>query len=64
MLLAFGLAIAGIALLILFCCHDPRAFRIDLVIAGVLVILGTLMRMGGRESGTHSVTRKSEEKSP
>ena len=45
MLLAFGLAIAAVAVLILVHYRDARAFRIDLIIAGVLVVLGALMRL-------------------
>jgi hypothetical protein len=44
MLLAFGLAIAAIAVFVLLFHKDPRAFRIDLLVAGVLIILGALMR--------------------
>ncbi len=44
MLLAFGAAIALIALLVLLKYHDARAFRIDLIVAGVLIVLGALMR--------------------
>jgi Na+/proline symporter len=49
MLLAFGSAIAAIALFILLYYHDARAFCIDLIIAAVLVILGMLMRLGKKE---------------
>jgi SSS family transporter len=51
MLLAFGLAIAAIALFILLQYHDARAFRIDLIIAGVLIVLGSLMRLSRKEAG-------------
>jgi SSS family transporter len=46
MLCVFGLAIAAISLLVLFHYKDSRAFRIDLLVAGVLVVLGILMRLG------------------
>jgi SSS family solute:Na+ symporter len=46
MLITFGLAIAAIAVFILLRYQDSRAFRIDLIVAGVLVILGILMRLG------------------
>jgi hypothetical protein len=46
MLISFGLAIAAIAVFILLRYQDSRAFRIDLIVAGVLVILGLLMRLG------------------
>jgi Na+(H+)/acetate symporter ActP len=49
MLLVFGLAIAAIAVFILLHYHDARAFRIDLIVAGVLVFLGFLMRLGKKE---------------
>jgi MFS family permease len=45
MLVAFGLAIALIAAFILFYYKDGRAFRIDLIVAGVLILLGALMRL-------------------
>ncbi len=45
-LIAFGLAVAAVSLLVLFYYRDPRAFRIDLVVGGVLVGLGLLMRLG------------------
>ncbi|MEW5901877.1 MAG: hypothetical protein AB1715_10480 [Acidobacteriota bacterium] len=43
MLLVFGLAIAAIAVFVLLYHRDTRAFRIDLLVAGVLVVLGALM---------------------
>lgn len=46
MLMAFGAAVAGVALLVLISYKDPRAFRIDLIVAGVLFVLGLLMRLG------------------
>jgi SSS family transporter len=49
MLIAFGLAIAAISLFILWHYEDARAFRIDLLVAGVLVVLGVLMRLGKEE---------------
>jgi SSS family solute:Na+ symporter len=51
MLLVFGLAIAAIAVFILLHDHDARAFRIDLIIAGVLIVLGSLMRLSRKEAG-------------
>ena len=45
MLLAFGLAIAAISVFVLLHDHDARAFRIDLIIAGVLIVLGSLMQL-------------------
>ena len=50
MLLAFGIAIAAIALFILLHYHDARAFRIDLLVAGVLIVLGALMRLSRKET--------------
>jgi SSS family solute:Na+ symporter len=49
MLIAFGLAMAAISLLVLFSYKDVRAFRIDLIVAIVLVAFGVLMRTGSRE---------------
>jgi SSS family solute:Na+ symporter len=49
MLVAFGLAVACVAVFILLHDHDARAFRIDLIVAGVLIFLGVLMRLGKRE---------------
>jgi SSS family transporter len=49
MLITFGLAIAAISVFILFYYKDARAFRIDLLVAGVLVLLGVLMRLGKEE---------------
>ena len=46
MLMAFGVAVAGVALLVLISYKDARAFRIDLIVAGVLFVLGLLMRAG------------------
>jgi Na+/proline symporter len=46
MLAAFGALVAGVAVLVLVKYGDPRAFRIDLVVALVLVALGLLMRTG------------------
>ena len=48
MLIAFGVAIAAIALLVLFYYKDARAFRIDLDVALVLIVFGALMRIGSR----------------
>ena len=48
MLLAYGLAVAAVAVFIGFHYHDPRAFRIDLLIAGVLMAMGALMQLGRR----------------
>ncbi len=45
MLMAFGVAVAGVALLVLLSYKDPRAFRIDLIVAGVLFVLGLSMRL-------------------
>jgi SSS family solute:Na+ symporter len=45
MLLAYGLAVAAIAVFILLHDHNVRAFRIDLIVAGVLIGLGVLMRL-------------------
>ncbi|OGD23063.1 MAG: hypothetical protein A2W03_00565 [Candidatus Aminicenantes bacterium RBG_16_63_16] len=50
MLLAFGIAIAAIAVFILLHYHDARAFRIDLIVAGVLIVLGALMRLSRKEA--------------
>jgi len=50
MLLTFGIAIAAIAFFILFHYHDARAFRIDLIVAGVLIVLGALMRLSRKEA--------------
>jgi solute:Na+ symporter, SSS family len=50
MLLAFGIAIAAISFFILFHYHDARAFRIDLIVAGVLIVLGALMRLSRKEA--------------
>ncbi|MGQ9673122.1 MAG: sodium:solute symporter family transporter [Candidatus Aminicenantales bacterium] len=49
MLMTFGLAIAVISVFILLDYQDHRAFRIDLIVAGVLVLLGGLMRLGKKE---------------
>lgn len=49
MLMTFGLAIAVISFFILLDYQDHRAFRIDLIVAGVLVLLGGLMRLGKKE---------------
>ena len=49
MLVAFGLALAAIAAFILFYDQDSRAFRIDLMVAGVLVVLGALMRLSQKK---------------
>jgi SSS family solute:Na+ symporter len=45
MLAAFGALVAAIAVLVLVQFKDPRAFRLDLAVAAVLVALGLLMRM-------------------
>jgi solute:Na+ symporter, SSS family len=50
MLLAFGAAVAAIALFILLNYHDARAFRIDLIVAGVLIVLGALMRLSRKQT--------------
>ncbi len=50
MLLAFGIAMAAIAVFIRLHYHDARAFRIDLIVAGVLVVIGALMRLSRKES--------------
>ncbi len=49
MLLAYGLAIAAVAVFIRLSSHDQRAFRIDLIVAGVLMAMGGLMRLGKKE---------------
>jgi SSS family transporter len=46
MLLAFGLAIAAVAVFVRLSYHDARAFAIDLVIAGALMGMGGLMQLG------------------
>jgi Na+/proline symporter len=46
MLITFGLAIAAISVFVLMYYQDARAFRIDLLVSGVLVLLGLLMRLG------------------
>jgi Na+/proline symporter len=48
MLIAFGIAISAISLLVLFHYKDTRAFRIDLVVALVLIAFGMWMRIGSR----------------
>ena len=48
MLIAFGVAIAAIAVLILLHYKDSRAFRIDLIVALALIGFGALMRVGSR----------------
>jgi solute:Na+ symporter, SSS family len=50
MLLVFGATIAAIALFILFYYHDARAFRIDLIVAVVLMALGALMRYSRKKA--------------
>lgn len=52
MLLAFGAAIAAISVFILIQYRDARAFRIDLIVAGVLMALGALMRLGRKPAST------------
>jgi solute:Na+ symporter, SSS family len=49
MLLAFGLAIAAVALVVLLHYHNANAFRIDLIIAGALMAMGILMQLGKKE---------------
>ena len=48
MLIAFGVAISAISLLVLIDYKDARAFRIDLIVALVLIAFGALMRIGSR----------------
>lgn len=48
MLLTYGLAIAAIGMIILIHYQNARAFRIDLIVAGILIALGILMRLGNR----------------
>jgi len=45
MLLAFGLAVAAVAVFVGLKYHDARAFRIDLVVSAALVAMGSLMRV-------------------
>jgi hypothetical protein len=52
MLLAFGAAIAAISFLILWKYGDARAFRIDLIVAGVLMTLGALMRYSKKRAAS------------
>lgn len=49
-LIAFGVAFAAISFFVLIHYQDGRAFRIDLLVAGVLILLGLLMRVksGGK----------------
>jgi len=49
MLLAFGLAIAAVAVFILLHYHNAGAFRTDIIIAGVLMAMGALMQLGKKE---------------
>jgi len=51
MLAAFGALVAAISVLVLVRFKDPRAFKIDLVVALVLTALGLLMRLGKGKSG-------------
>ena len=51
MLIAFGVAISAISLLVLFYYKDTRAFRIDLIVALVLIAFGALMSMGSGKKG-------------
>ncbi len=50
MLAAFGALVAAIAVLVLVRFKDPRAFRLDLTVAAVLVAMGLLMRMGRKKA--------------
>jgi hypothetical protein len=49
MLLAYGLAIAAVAVFVLLHYRNTGAFRIDIIIAGVLMAMGGLMRLGKKE---------------
>jgi len=48
-LIAFGLAFAAVSFLVLLYYQDGRAWRIDLTVAGVLILLGLLMRVARPE---------------
>jgi SSS family solute:Na+ symporter len=50
MLAAFGALVAAISVLVLVKFRNPRAFRIDLTVALVLVAMGLLMRMGRKRA--------------
>ncbi len=49
MLLAYGLAVAAVAVLVRLHYHDVRAFTTDLIIAGVLAAMGGLMQLGRKD---------------
>jgi Na+/proline symporter len=49
MLLAYGLAVAAVAVFTGLHYHDARALRIDLIIAGVLMAMGGLMQLRKKE---------------
>jgi MFS family permease len=49
MLLAYGLAVGAVAVFIRLYYQDARAFRVDLIIAGVLMAMGALMQLGKKE---------------
>jgi SSS family transporter len=48
-LLAYGLAVAAVAVFIRLHYCNARAFRIDLIVGGVLTFLGILMRLGEKD---------------
>jgi len=48
-LIAFGFAFAAVSFLVLLYYQDGRAWRIDLTVAGVLILLGLLMRVARPE---------------
>ena len=48
-LIAFGFAFAAVSFLVLLYYQDGRAWRIDLTVAGVLILLGLLMRVSRPE---------------
>jgi Na+/proline symporter len=50
MLTAFGLLVVAVSFLVLLRLKDARAFRIDFVVAMVLVALGLFMRLGQKKA--------------
>jgi len=49
MLITFGLSIAAISIFILLRYKNFQAFKIDLIVASVLIVLGALMSLGKKE---------------